>query len=223
MQGDAHPTKVALRERRDRVIARLTESFARDELGIDAFEARIDAAYCGRSQADFDALVADLPPPDRSEEAAIVVAREEEPRHALTTLDGPTVRVESRSPVRALFSNIESEPSVMPRATELEAIFGHIELDLRRATFAPGITEVRVKAIFGSIEIGVPADIRVEVSGSGIFGNFQGASRAIADPDAPTLRIVGTAVFSSVEVKTLPPLRVQQLVEQVRARLLFRP
>lgn len=143
MQGDAHPNKIAFRERRDRVIVQLTESFARDELGIEEFEARIDAAYCAQSQADLDALVADIRRPDPYEGAAIVVAREErkDEGHAATTL-GPLVRVESRPVVRALFSNIErGDPSVMPRVTELEAIFGNIELDLRRATFAPGVTE----------------------------------------------------------------------------------
>jgi predicted membrane protein len=80
-----------------------------------------------------------------------------------------------------------------------------------------------VKAIFGSIEIRVPADITVEVHGSGVFGNFEGAMRATADPDAPTLRIVGSAIFASVVVKTLPPLRVQKLVDQLRARRLLPP
>ena len=79
------------------------------------------------------------------------------------------------------------------------------------------------RAIFGSVEIVVPADVTVEVHGSGVFGNFEGSTRATADPDAPTLRIVGSAIFASVVVKTIPPLRVQRLVEQLRTRRLLPP
>jgi hypothetical protein len=226
MQGDAHPTKLAIRDRRERVIAQLTESFARDELSIEAFETRIDGAYCCQTDAEFEALVADLRHPDSSEDAAIVVARAElvQDEGAVGASHGSLARVESRPILRALFSNIERcDQSVMPRATQVEAIFGNVELDLRQTAFAPGITEIRVKAIFGSIEIGVPADVTVEVHGAGVFGNFEGATRATADPDAPTLRIVGSAIFASVVVKTLPPLRVQKRVEQLRARRLLPP
>jgi hypothetical protein len=226
MRGDEHPTKLAVGDRRERVIAQLTESFARDELSIEAFETRIDAAYCCQTDAEFDALVADLRHPDSSEGAPIVVARAElvQDQGVGGVPHGSLARVESRPILRAFFSNIERcDQSVMPRVAHVEAIFGNVELDLRQTAFAPGVTEIRVKAIFGSIEIGVPADIAVEVHGSGVFGNFEGATRAIADPDAPTLRIVGSAIFASVVVKTLPPLRVQKLAEQLRARRLLPP
>jgi hypothetical protein len=225
MQGDAHPTKLAVRDRRERVIAQLTESFARDELGIEAFERRIDAAYCCQTNAEFEALVADLRHPDSSEGGAIVARAElVQDEGVVGVPHGSLAVVESRLVLRAIFSNIERrDQSVMPRAAQVEAIFGNVELDLRRTAFAPGVTELRVKAIFGSIEIAVPADITVEVHGAGVFGNFEGATRATADPDAPTLRIVGSAIFASVVVKTLPPLRVQKLVEQLRARRLLPP
>jgi hypothetical protein len=223
MQGEAHPSMLAVRDRRERVVAQLTESFARDELSIESFEARIDAAYVCQTDPEFDALVADLRHPD-SEGAATVVATAELVQYGGALPQVSLARVESSRAVRALFSNIERcDRSVMPRATRVEAIFGNAELDLRQTTFAPGVTEIHVKAIFGSIEIGVPADITVEVHGSAIFGNFEGATRATADPDAPTLRIVGSAIFASVVVKTLPPLRVQKLVEQLRARRLLPP
>jgi hypothetical protein len=226
MQGDAHPTNVAVRNRRDRAIAQLTESFARDELSLEAFETRIDAAYCCKTDAEFDALIADLRHEGSLEDAAIVVVDAELARAGRSAGVPPTslARVESRPVVRALFSNIERcDQATMPRATKIEAIFGNIELDLRETTFAAGVTEIGVKAIFGSVEIVVPADVTVEVHGACVFGNFEGATRATADPDAPTLRIVGSAIFASVVVKTLPPLRVQRLAEQLRTRRLLPP
>jgi hypothetical protein len=226
MQGDAHPTKIAVRERRERVVAQLTESFARDEIGIEAFETRIDAAFCCQTGAEFDELVADLRHPDDSEGAAMVVAQTElvQDEGMAGVREGSLARVASPPVLRALFSNIERcDQSAMPRGAKVEAIFGNVELDLRQTALDSGVTEIRVKAIFGSVEIIVPADITVEVHGSGVFGNFEGTTRTTADPDAPTLRIVGSAVFASVVIKTLPPLRVQKLVAQLRTRRLLPP
>lgn len=220
MQGEAHPSKLALRERRERAISQLSESFARDAIDLEAFEARVDAVYCSRSLAECDALVADLGGSDASETGAIVVAQAElarsDPMGAVALAPpGPGASIPI---VRAVFSNIERcDQVVMPRATRVEALFGNVEIDLRKATFVSGITEIRVKAIFSSIEIVVSADITVEVYGAGVFGNFEGTSRTIGDPDAPIVRIVGSATFASVVVRTLPPVRVQRLVEQLRA------
>ena len=218
MEGDAHPAKLAVRDRRDRVISRLTESFARDELGLEAFESRIDAAYRAEAEADLDALVADLP--DHAPSADVTTALAQPEIVPTTTL----ARALPQPAVRALFSNIERSGSMtMAGTVRAEAIFGNLELDLREARFGPGVTELHVRSVFGSIEITVPADITVEVHGTGIFGNFEGSTRTIADRDAPTLRIVGSSVFASIVIKTVPPLRVQRLAEQLRAHRLLPP
>src|ERR1700728_2190946 len=118
MQGDAHPTKIAVRERRERVVAQLTESFARDEIGIEAFETRIDAAFCCQTGAEFDELVADLRHPDDSEGAAMVVAQTElvQDEGMAGVREGSLARVASPPVLRALFSNIERcDQSAMPR------------------------------------------------------------------------------------------------------------
>jgi predicted membrane protein len=186
-------------------------------MSIEAFETRIDDAYRCQSPAELDALVADLPAHAASEQTAIVLAREE--AIALT----PVANVPQRM-VRAIFSNIErADSAVMTGSVRVEAVFGNVELDLRETRFGPGVTELRVKAVFGSIEIAVPADVAVEVHGSGIFGNFEGTTRSTADPNAPTLRIVGKAVFASVVVRTVPPIRVEKLVAHLRAQRLLPP
>jgi hypothetical protein len=109
MQGDAHPSKLAVRDRRERVIAQLAESFAQDELSVEDFEARIDAAYCSTTDAEFDALIADLCRRDPPEGDAMVVARAELVRDedVVGVPIGSLARVEARPVLRALFSNIE--------------------------------------------------------------------------------------------------------------------
>ena len=51
---------VALRDRRELVIARLTEGFAKDLYDVDEFDRRIDLAHRARSLAELDDLVVDL-------------------------------------------------------------------------------------------------------------------------------------------------------------------
>ena len=60
MQGDNHSAKIALRDERERIIVRLTESFAEDELGLEQFEQRVERAYRCSTVAELDELVADL-------------------------------------------------------------------------------------------------------------------------------------------------------------------
>jgi len=225
MDGEAHPDKVAFRDRREQVIAQLTDAFARDTLGLAAFETRIDAAYRCQTDAELSALVADLDVHDTSA-VAIVVAKAELVRDdRLVAPHAGALSVVAPQPVvRALFSNIQrSDRSAMAASQRVEAIFGNVELDLRETRFVTGVTELRVKAVFGSIEIVVPADVAVEVHGAAVFGNFEGTTRTTADPDAPTLRVVGSATFASVVVKTVPPLRVQKLATELRARRLLPP
>src|SRR3954467_6156939 len=63
MEGKQHPARVALRATREQVISHLSEAFARDEIGLDEFERRIDAVYRCRAPEELTALVGDLSPP----------------------------------------------------------------------------------------------------------------------------------------------------------------
>jgi hypothetical protein len=66
LDGDDHPLKVGLRRARDAALDRLSEGFAREELSLDEFERRVDAAYGASTEPDLAALVADLRAPDAS-------------------------------------------------------------------------------------------------------------------------------------------------------------
>ncbi len=204
-------------DQRDRVIAQLTESFALDEIDIETFESRLESAYRCKSAEDLDALVADLPSHGAIAHTAMIVAKVKPSPIVLAVDAAPRI-------VRAIFSNIERGGStVMPHAVRVEAIFGNVELDLRETQFAPGVTELAVRSIFGSVEIAVPADVAVEVHGSAVFGNFEGTTRTVADPNAPTLRIIGSAVFASVVVRTVAPTEVLKVVAELRAQRALPP
>ena len=60
MEGERHPARRVLGAVRDQVIEHLSEAFAKDELGVDEFEARIDGAYRASTEEGLRALVKDL-------------------------------------------------------------------------------------------------------------------------------------------------------------------
>ena len=49
---------------------------------------------------------------------------------------------------------------VLPRHFKVVAVMGGIELDLRNARIAPGVSEIEVFALMGGVEVLVSADSR---------------------------------------------------------------
>ena len=95
----------------------------------------------------------------------------------------------------------------VPRHMRLAAVFGNIELDLREAEISEGITEIEIMAVFGNCEITIPAGVRIDCTGDGFAGNFElrVSGGVEAAPDAPMIRIRGTAYFANVEAKVRTP------------------
>jgi hypothetical protein len=167
---------------RERVVDVLTRHFVGDELTDAEFEARLQRVYAATTRRELDAVIADLPTPPVTE---TVPAR---PGRA------------AGSRITALLSGQERKVlAVVPRALELRARLGYVELDLTQATFEPGVTSIDVRAFAGYVQIRFPAGLRVESDGRGLFGFF--ALKGGGDPgDGRTIvRITGRAVFGFAE------------------------
>jgi hypothetical protein len=208
LDGEAHPRNVALREARDAALERLSESFARDELSLDEFERRIDRAYAASAEAELHPLVADLPAG-----AATTLAR---------AAPAP-LAASSRGPERprlalAVFGHVERRVGGdIPRGSTVSAVFGNVELDLRQLALPPGVTELHVRAVFGNVELTVPPTLAVECAGTPVFGSFASLDRRPrAGAGEPVLRIVGSAVFGNVEIKTLPSRELLEAGQRAR-------
>jgi hypothetical protein len=192
------PALVALRDRREQVIQRLSDAFANDLLDLDRFEARTALAHQATTLAALDELVADVEPlPPGSVQTALVPL-------------GQAGAIEAERPARrrhlVVFSNLERRGSwVVPRELKATGWFGNLVLDFREARFPSGAVTLQVRAVFSNIEIIVPPQLAVECDGSSVFGSFAADASAVADPDRPVLRIEGTAVFGNVEVSTRLP------------------
>lgn len=84
--------------------------------------------------------------------------------------------------------------------SEVNAIFGGADLDLRSALIDEDVT-ISATAIFGGIDIKLPEDVNVKVSSTGIFGGTDNGIKRPANPEWPTVYIQATAVFGGIDIK----------------------
>ena len=92
------------------------------------------------------------------------------------------------------------------RHADVLAVLGGATLDLQDAGVEPG-ARVDAMAVFGGVDVIVPPNVRVEISGLPIFGGYQDktiGSRELP-PDAPGLKVMAIALFGGVEVKNPQP------------------
>jgi len=166
-------------EARERVVELLTRHFADDRLSAEELEARLERVYRASSIAQLEALTADLPAA-----AALVPPGNLPAQRIAALLSGQEQRV----------------TGVVPRRLEVRSRLGYVELDLTRASFEPGLTEIDVRAFMGYVQIRLPAGVRVECLGRAVAGYFSLRGRAAASADAPsTVRITGRATFGFAE------------------------
>lgn len=195
---------VALRERREQVIAILTEQFSRDTLDLEELEKRLDLAHRADSVVALDNLVKDLTVAEGTGETALAA-----PGHTERAVDEAALaRWPARKRMTAIFGGVEKKGSwVCPRQVSVVAIFGGADLDLREAELAPGVTELNVTTIFGGVELIVPPWLSVEVDATAILGGFEELHRAptTPDPERRILRVTGTAILGGVEIHTRLP------------------
>lgn len=188
---------------REAAVSKLSAAFADDMLEMEEFERRLTGVYEATTAHALVALTRDLPTPDRP-------AASGEPDHAPTALsrrvDSSALDVD-RAPiqhVRSVLSSVERDlRGAMPAVLDVRSVFGNAELDLRDAIFPPGITEIRVRALCGNVEIDLPGHVDIENDGRSVAGNFAVRQRRRRGNDAPNsiVRITGRALLSNVEIE----------------------
>ena len=107
---------------------------------------------------------------------------------------------------------------LLPRLFRAVSIMGEVKLDLRDVRLGAGVSEIQVCAIMGNIRITVPHNLRVEVEGNPVLGEFKvkRTSRSSPSPDAPVIRITGGSYLGSVTVRIVDP-EAPTALERVRA------
>ncbi len=91
----------------------------------------------------------------------------------------------------------------VPKKLRVIAVMGSVELDFREAEFGPGVTEIEVTNVMGSVGITAPSRAAVKCDGVGILGQFDSVvtRTGVTDPHAPVLRISGVALMAQTSAR----------------------
>lgn len=85
---------------------------------------------------------------------------------------------------------------------DIMALFGGVELDLREAKLSPDGCELNLTALFGGVEVTVPPEWRVSVSGSPILGAIENKTRLTGEgQEGAKVACQCTVAFGGVEIR----------------------
>lgn len=203
---------------REQYVALLQSAFLEGRLSRDEYDERMGMAYRATTYADLAPLLADLPiPPDDIPGPPMALALPAASSGRPVARGAPSAdhwRVMPRgvkvdpSPLVATFGEVVRDGRwAVPRSFSAVAVFGSVRLDLTHAMLEAPTIEIKAVAVFGALEITIPGDMNVEVTGSGLFGGFEetdersGAKKGTPPPPgAPVVRVSGVAVFGGVTV-----------------------
>ena len=177
---------------REQAAAVLREAAGHGRITMDELDERLELAYAAKTYADLAAVTRDLPAPAPGPVAPAMAGR-----------IGGTPR--SKFSVAIMSGARRAGRWVVPRTYVGVAVMGGVELDLRDAQFSEPEVTIHAYTLMGGIEITVPEDIDVDVSGIACMGGFDHNASGPGVPGAPRVRVVGCAVMGGVEVKRKPP------------------
>ena len=173
----------------------LREAAGQGRISLDELDERLESAYAAKTYADLAAVTHDLPPSARMP-APPVQGPTQISRIGGTP--GSTFSVAVMSGAR------RTGRWVVPRSYVAVAVMGGVELDLREAQFAEPVVTLHAYALMGGIEITVPEDVEVDVSGVAFMGGFDHNASGPGVPGAPQVRVLGFALMGGVEVRRKP-------------------
>ena len=86
------------------------------------------------------------------------------------------------------------------KGSNLNAIFGGIKLDLRKAIINEDIV-INASSIFGGIDIYIPDNCKVKIKSNSIFGGVSNNKKCNVDDNSYTIYINASCMFGGVEIK----------------------
>jgi hypothetical protein len=171
---------------RDVTASILREAAGDGRLDLDELDERLSAVYAAKTYGDLEPITRDLPvssshPAPRSDRIGGV----------------PT----STIAVGVMGGFQRKGGWVVPQSFNAVAFWGGGELDLRDARFAGPMVTIHAYAVMGGIEILVPEDADVHVTGLGLMGGFEHNAAGAGAPGAPQIIVKGVAFWGGVSVK----------------------
>ena len=170
---------------REQVVLALRDHLLDGRLTLEEFSERVERAYVAKVHGELADIQSDLPA--RWEAAA-------PPRRRPTRVTA------------ALFAHVVRRGRLRLRGSTLAAAaFSDIDLDLREAQIDAATSRVNVVALFGNVDVYVPAGVDVVVGGLAIFGHRRDWGRDEARPGAPSIRVRSLGLFATIDVWRVPP------------------
>lgn len=83
--------------------------------------------------------------------------------------------------------------------TDINAIFGGVELDLRESIITKDVV-INTTSVFGGVDILVPSDVKIKVKSSSIFGGVSNKKNSENKKEI-TIYINATCLFGGVDIK----------------------
>lgn len=173
---------------RDRVAVVLREAHGQGRIPVDELEERLSAVYAAKTFGDLEPVTSDLP-----EVAAAAV-----PEPAGFKIGGAA---RFKFSLAIMGGSGRSGNWVVPRRCLAVALMGGVKLDLREASFAGPEATIHVLAIMGGVEVVVPEDLLVEVSGLGLMGGVDHSANGPGAPGAPRVKVSGLALMGGFGAK----------------------
>jgi hypothetical protein len=190
---------------RERVATLLNAAYAEGRLSREEHDERVDQLMVAKTFDDLVPITRDL-----------VVVR---PRDDSQPMTAPAAGFEidttsgSDQPARmvAIFGGVARNGRWrVRRKTQVLALFGGIDLDLRDAVFEGSTVEISGICCFGGLDIKVPEGVHVSNEMVGIFGGTDLKDVADPIPGAPTLVLKGLTLFGGVSVRGGKPREKRQ-------------
>jgi len=183
---------------RERAADVLREAAGHGRITMDELDERLELTYAAKTYADLAAVTRDLPGSAQAPSAV---------QSAMAGRIGGTPR--SKFSVAIMSGARRMGRWVVPRNYVGVAVMGGIELDLREAQFSEPEVTIHAYTLMGGIEITVPEDVDVDVSGVAFMGGFDHNASGPGVPGAPRVRIIGFALMGGVDVRRKPQTAVK--------------
>ena len=180
----------------------LSAAMANGNLSPDEYEERAGKALMAKTFGDLDELTDDLP----VAQLGVVMPSwsavgDRPPAVAGTRVNSASSRRPTHHSFALMAASEVKGNAVVDDSLTATAIMGGVEIDLRAAEFTSGQLTIRCFALMGGIDIVVPDDVTVEISGMAVMGGFSKRADGQGAPGAPSIRVVGFALMGGVDVK----------------------
>jgi hypothetical protein len=186
VSGEDRPALRVSDADRERVSLVLREHTVAGRLTLDEFSERIELAYAARTEAELEAVTADLPAHAEGQPPA----RRHKPNRFLAVMFGGTERAGRWRVGRRFFCF---------------TMFGGSDIDLRQAEIDGPEVTITAFTMWGGFDVYVPEGVDVDMTGFALFGgNDEHGSEGAVRRDAPLVRVRMITIFGGADVWHVP-------------------